>query len=143
VCILLRALYYRNKQTWKPKWTPQMAARLSHPVELYLPRPRFSPPHKTGHLRPFFLSSSHLPPPTAMSTDCPILIWMISLNREYTREVYMSTLSLQYSPSDPTSFRRNITPATKSSTIVFSTSRSHTILAMSIAFVRRYSPLRR
>ncbi len=34
--------------------------------------------------------SSHLslvPPPQSLAQDCPILIWMLSLNREYTAEV--------------------------------------------------------
>ncbi|KAK0489152.1 hypothetical protein IW261DRAFT_1414547 [Armillaria novae-zelandiae] len=35
--------------------------------------------------------SSHLslvPPPQSLAQDCPILIWMLSLNREYTAEEY-------------------------------------------------------
>jgi 4'-phosphopantetheinyl transferase len=50
-----------------------------------------------------------------MSTDCPILVWMLSLNREYSEEEYnacfnlvkecVQHVSFQHNPPDPDSFR--------------------------------------
>jgi|ERR1700722_6574278 len=52
-----------------------------------------------------------------MSTDCPILVWMLSLNREYTEEEYDACFDLvkecvhyatfQHNPPDPDSFRES------------------------------------
>jgi len=51
--------------------------------------------------------------------DCPILVWMLSLNREYTKEEYdacfdvvkecIKHVQLQYEPRDANSFRRLMT----------------------------------
>lgn len=54
-----------------------------------------------------------------MSTDCPILVWMLSLNREYTKEEYDACFNLvrqcvhhvtfAYNPPDADSFRQIMT----------------------------------
>jgi len=54
-----------------------------------------------------------------MSTDCPILVWMLSLNREYTREEYnachkvvddcVEHVKIPYDPPNPDSFRQVMT----------------------------------
>ncbi|KAJ6578697.1 hypothetical protein DFH09DRAFT_913750 [Mycena vulgaris] len=54
-----------------------------------------------------------------MSTDCPILIWMLSLNREYTREEYnachkvvddcVQHIKITYDPPNADSFRQVMT----------------------------------
>lgn len=55
----------------------------------------------------------------ALAGDCPILVWMISLNREYTKEEYdachalvkecVQHVSIPYKPTDPDNFRNLIT----------------------------------
>jgi hypothetical protein len=55
--------------------------------------------------------------PTTMATDCPILVWMLSLNREYTEEEYDACYNLvkecvhyitfPHNPPDPNSFSRS------------------------------------
>ncbi|KAJ7459455.1 hypothetical protein B0H11DRAFT_172180 [Mycena galericulata] len=54
-----------------------------------------------------------------MSTDCPIIIWMLSLNREYSREEYnachkvvddcVQHIKISYDPPNPDSFRQVMT----------------------------------
>ncbi|KAJ6529025.1 hypothetical protein DFH09DRAFT_156247 [Mycena vulgaris] len=54
-----------------------------------------------------------------MSTDCPILVWMLSLNREYTREEYnachkvvddcVQHIKIPYDPPNADSFRQVMT----------------------------------
>ncbi|KAE9410210.1 hypothetical protein BT96DRAFT_848030 [Gymnopus androsaceus JB14] len=69
--------------------------------------------------QPIASTSSQLPPPThTPSHDCPILVWMLSLNREATKEEYEAcykvvkecvAADIPYDPTSAESFRRCIT----------------------------------